>query len=176
MVGGAGRARCRCCRAAPPMPAALAECADEIIARLAQGQVAGHHRGRRNPPLRHRGAHHRAGAQAQTCGGHHIHGPRPARGCLGRRCSAPISVPRVRPTSARWSTKAVLPLLLGVIQSDTNFALSQQNHNAPANSVLALDRDRAHRSPHLFQCSARRSGRGAAEESPGRSAARRGAP
>ena len=84
-------------------PEALAECADEIIAKLADAKAAGDPGRRGNPPLRPRAAGHRAGAQARPAGGDHVHGPRSPGGRARRPASAPISAPPAIPPSPGWS-------------------------------------------------------------------------
>ena len=68
-----------------------------------------------------------------------------------------------------WSRRPTLLLLLGVILSDTNFALSQRRRIDPRARMLAIDRDGAHRPSRLSRHPARRAGRGAARRAPRRS-------
>ncbi len=132
--------RCRCCRAAR---------ADRGGARRMRRRNPGAAGQRPSRPaiivdveIRRYGIEERvaeARAQARPAGGDHLHGARPARQTRPTWSPAPISGrPATRPIT-RLVEDADALLLLGVILSDTNFALSQRKLD-PRRTMLAIDR------------------------------------
>ncbi len=146
--GGADRRRCRCCRCAPADPEALAECADEIMARLARRDAPVDPGRRRDPPLRPRGS---ASPSWRASSGCRWSPPSWAAACSRTRptsCSAPISAPPAIPPSPSWSRRPTR-CCCSASSSPTPISRCRSAALDPRRTMLAIDRE-VHIGHHVY--------------------------